>query len=407
MSRLMGWAAVAAWMIWGTATGLAESEDARREALVILEEQVRLNEERVLHAQRQYEAGRVGTDEMRDAELALQEARLRLIREGERPVQDAPGSLLHQPVPELNLPEAPLGEVCDILRDRLGGKANFVLEPGAGHLLVPALQLKGVDLLTLLNVLTESVPALTAKVALGSQVVHVGDIMGDSVRVSSTGTRRMTGSPQVLMPGAAGGVQMMSIESLTEGSRAEAVTVIFEGEDLAPQSFRETRTIYLGGLLQSMDFDDVLTSIQTAWSSSHPSGVDGLGTGGPTLKFHEDTELLIAAGDPRYLGIVDEVIEQLADMQKDLIQRSNTSMKEEYKKAREELFARVTEERAQMEKKLAEAQEETKSIRNEVSAHYREQMEDELRAAREEAFAERRGLLERIDELERRLGKTP
>jgi hypothetical protein len=282
----------------------AQQDPADIEALRILEALVQTQEAKLAELHTQFEAGRVDANAIRDVEVALGEARLRLTRERQQMTPTSAASLLYEPVPDLNLPPSRLRDVCGMLREVLDGRVNFVLKEGVAELASPALQLKGADLLTLLNVLTESIPELEAKVSIGSQMVPIQDILGEMVKVQLGSTGPQIGGRSV--PSRAETYQMMDIASLTAGTRAESITVLFEAHSaVVTTSPRETMTVYLGDLLDSAKLEDICTSIETAWELNPGSGNP------PVLRFHPDTGLLVAAGAPEHLQVVRQVVEEM------------------------------------------------------------------------------------------------
>lgn len=73
-----------------------------------------------------------------------------------------------------------------------------------------------------------------------------------------------------------------------------------------PKPAREVRFFQLAPYLDTLDVEDITTAIRTGWELL---GVEDL----PTLKFHQETKLLIAVGDPGLLATIDEVLRQLRD----------------------------------------------------------------------------------------------
>lgn len=71
-----------------------------------------------------------------------------------------------------------------------------------------------------------------------------------------------------------------------------------------PRPVRVVRFHQLGLYLGAYEIDDIVTAIRTGWELLE---VEDL----PTLKFHEETRLLIAVGDPELLETIDEVLRQL------------------------------------------------------------------------------------------------
>jgi len=67
---------------------------------------------------------------------------------------------------------------------------------------------------------------------------------------------------------------------------------------------RKTQAFYVGHLLKKFKIDDVTTAVQTTWRLG---GKDAKAE----LKYHQDTQLLIALGHPEQLSTAAEVLAQL------------------------------------------------------------------------------------------------
>ena len=67
---------------------------------------------------------------------------------------------------------------------------------------------------------------------------------------------------------------------------------------------RKTQTFYVGHLLKKFKIDDITTAVQTTWQLG---GKDAR----TELKYHQDTQLLIALGNPEQLSTAAEVLAQL------------------------------------------------------------------------------------------------
>jgi hypothetical protein len=67
---------------------------------------------------------------------------------------------------------------------------------------------------------------------------------------------------------------------------------------------RKTQAFYVGHLLQKFKIDDITTAVQTTWQLG---GKDAR----TELKYHQDTQLLIALGSPEQLGTAADVLAQL------------------------------------------------------------------------------------------------
>lgn len=71
-----------------------------------------------------------------------------------------------------------------------------------------------------------------------------------------------------------------------------------------PADSRKTQAFYVGHLLKKFKIDDITTAVQTTWQ------LGGKDTKAE-LKYHQDTQLLIALGHPEQLSTAAEVLAQL------------------------------------------------------------------------------------------------
>ena len=71
-----------------------------------------------------------------------------------------------------------------------------------------------------------------------------------------------------------------------------------------PRDTRKTQAFYVGHLLQKFKIDDITTAVKTTWQLG---GKDAK----TELKYHQDTQLLIALGSPAQLSTAAEVLAQL------------------------------------------------------------------------------------------------
>ena len=74
----------------------------------------------------------------------------------------------------------------------------------------------------------------------------------------------------------------------------------------APPQLKTCKYYQLGSYLDQYKVEDITTAVKTGW--------DMLGLRGdsvPQLKFHQDTRLLVAVGEPEKLQLIDDVISEL------------------------------------------------------------------------------------------------
>src|SRR5439155_1586303 len=67
---------------------------------------------------------------------------------------------------------------------------------------------------------------------------------------------------------------------------------------------RRTQAFYVGHLLKKFKIDDITTAVQTTWQLGGKEAK-------AELKYHQETQLLIALGNPEQLGTAAEVLAQL------------------------------------------------------------------------------------------------
>jgi hypothetical protein len=90
----------------------------------------------------------------------------------------------------------------------------------------------------------------------------------------------------------------------TKGEGENAIFYFTYKKPTPPQKF--CRFYQLTQALQSYSIEDITTAIQTGWKML---GVKST----PELKFHPETKLLIAVGQPEHLSIIDDVLRGLRD----------------------------------------------------------------------------------------------
>jgi hypothetical protein len=88
----------------------------------------------------------------------------------------------------------------------------------------------------------------------------------------------------------------------TQGQGENTIFILRSRKPSPPQKF--CRFYQLADALQNYSIDDITTAIQTGWKML---GVKSP----PELKFHPETKLLIAVGQPEHLAIIDDVLNGL------------------------------------------------------------------------------------------------
>ncbi len=107
--------------------------------------------------------------------------------------------------------------------------------------------------------------------------------------------------------GRRGGRSLYSFRST--GNREDSIWVFFNEQQGAPVQ-RNVRYYQLGPYLEQYKIEDITTAVKTGWAMQHNPGPE------PEISFHKDTKLLIAAGDPEKLKLIDSVLEQLKPVPK-------------------------------------------------------------------------------------------
>ncbi len=150
---------------------------------------------------------------------------------------------------------------------------SVVMKPGVEDIGLPALNLKNARLIDVLSILSQEVDNLEVRLMVGEDELPLDALEPDNWE--DIRRRRPT--------------LVIGLARLLD---------VFEPVD---EDFRIYR---IGKILENHKVEGIATAIETAWkmmSENYPS----------SLKFHEDTELLICTGTEKQLLVVDRVVEQL------------------------------------------------------------------------------------------------
>lgn len=186
---------------------------------------------------------------------------------------------------DLDFPGGTPEDLIVFLRERAGESVNAIIPDDVANTQIPAMSLRNVTLAQLF----EAIEAASRRT-----VVYAGGI-------TSIGSRP-------------GPVQYQRIETSygfqTVGEPGDNAIWHFYREDPPempqPKPPRAVRFHQLGSYLDTFNVEDITTAIRTGW--------DLLEAGDqPKLKFHEETKLLIAVGNPALLETIDDVLAQLKD----------------------------------------------------------------------------------------------
>jgi hypothetical protein len=151
---------------------------------------------------------------------------------------------------DLNFPGGPPAKLVDAIEQASGARINVLVSPRLAGLILPRIELRSVDAETVFR----SLPLLGIE--------------------DSTAVRWAIGK--------------------------ENNVWVFQ----TPPEYRQTKVFYLGDLLEKFKIDDITTAIQTTWQLGGKES-------GAEMKFHRETQLLIARGDESRLQTINGVLNEL------------------------------------------------------------------------------------------------
>lgn len=179
---------------------------------------------------------------------------------------------------DVDFSDVTLDGVADFIETALSPSVNVVVDNAATAVLVDQMTLQEANLMTVLSLLIEMTPGLQVSVSLGGAFFPLAQVEGYLPADSET------------------------FRSVATGKRA---TILLCGAQLKPgQSQMGVQVYNVGPLMQhGMDHEALIAAIEAA----------GAATSGPpaTVKFHEAARLLVCAGNPTKLAVIDQVIVQL------------------------------------------------------------------------------------------------
>jgi hypothetical protein len=187
--------------------------------------------------------------------------------------QDKPSPPPTAPVPaarltrfDLDFPGGTPGELVAAIEQSTGRPLNAIVRDEDTNLRIPALKMKDVTVVELF----------------------------DALKLASKTTQ---GAP-------AGGYYDTSYGFIAQsGGRSDGTVWVFYND--LPQNAKISRFFLLTPYLeQGMTVDDITTAIQTGWKMLGVSPP-------PALKFHKETNLLIAVGNPLQIQTIEQVLEAL------------------------------------------------------------------------------------------------
>jgi hypothetical protein len=186
---------------------------------------------------------------------------------------------------DLDFPGGTPEELIMTLRVEAGQSVNAIIPDDVADTQIPAMSLRNVTL----EQLFQAIEAASRKTALYPM---------------STARSSAPGRPPV--------VSYQSYETgygfRTVGERGENAIWHFYREDAPvvpePKPPRAVRFHQLAAYLDTFSVEDITTAIRTGWDLLEAENE-------PRLKFHEETKLLIAVGDPELLETIDNVLDRL------------------------------------------------------------------------------------------------
>ncbi len=169
------------------------------------------------------------------------------------------------------------------LESRIGQKVNLVVSPGARAVQIPSFRLRNTRLLTLVNLLGNLVANLEVQISVRGSFVDPEDIEDVMSEAEEDDGEEL-------------------IRSLkTHGTPVVLVNMATRDEDDQPieQGFR----LYsMARLIEQYSIEDLATAVETTWQMMPKNFA-------ASLKYHDETRLLICSGTERHLEIVDEVVD--------------------------------------------------------------------------------------------------
>ena len=195
-----------------------------------------------------------------------------------------------------------VGEFFKILNEMRGGYMNFVVTPGAKDVQVPPFQLKNSSLPTICSLLDTVVTDLELTVAMGSDHGSVSDF-ADSYEEDWKELQQAMGVPCLIVK-----------------------LATFDGNE---PILRSVNLYRLSDILAKYALAELATAVETAWAF-----LPGNSTG--TLKFHEETKLLICSGTPDQLEIASQLIDDLREQVEDELHEERNKRQRELQDLQQE-----------------------------------------------------------------------
>lgn len=192
-----------------------------------------------------------------------------------------PGKLALMSLLDVHFRDATVEHALTSIQTALDGRLQFVVESSVRDVRLPDLTVKNAPAIEIIHLMTRVMRGLHVRIPVGADEHPVGDVLselnGDNAILERWGSANKT---QVVI------VEMVSDEE-------------FDG-----RGERMLRIYQTGHILDGYEvsIDDLATAIETAWDTVPINHV-------ATLKYHEQTKLLICYGTQRHLSLVNQVIE--------------------------------------------------------------------------------------------------
>jgi hypothetical protein len=188
---------------------------------------------------------------------------------------------------DLDFPGGTPQQLLDAVQKATGHRVNAIIPEDVASLQLPALKMKHVDVAELFQALRDS-----------SRSAQVSRLPGSPVPVTVNGYGFNPASSPVNED------TIWNFYAVIR-STASPETRTCRFYSLAPYLAQPSAAgEHAGKPAKGLTVDDIMTAIETGWKM--------LGdTNPPTVKFHKDTGLLIAVGEPRQLMIIDSALRAL------------------------------------------------------------------------------------------------
>ncbi|MCP5524430.1 MAG: hypothetical protein H7A46_23110 [Verrucomicrobiales bacterium] len=201
---------------------------------------------------------------------------------------------------DLDFPGGPPEFLIRVIHEMAGLSVNAIIPEDVADTQIPAMSVKNVTL----KQLFEAIEVASRKTLYRSQSIR--GMGGYQSFETSYGFRTTADGVTDGSPSARGVSRMGGSEPDPDENAIWHFYRNDPPELPQPKPVRRVRFYQLASYLDTFNVEDITTAIRTGWDLLEAEDQ-------PRLKFHEETKLLIAVGDPELLETVDEVLAQLRD----------------------------------------------------------------------------------------------